>query len=256
MNDTIGDISSQLRGNAYNQNYGAMTGLTSQLAGLQGQYGLANQGLQGQYGLAGAGLAGQLGGQQASLSQQANLANQQADLARAGLGYQGQQIDLSAMGMTPNVLGNQCTAGGALQGLGGAQTAYDQAKINEEMQRYNFNQQAPWQNLNQYANIIQPGTGIGGTQTKDGEGSSALSNIGTAASTALTLAKLFAMSDRRLKTDIQPVGKLDNGLTVYKYRFKSGGPMQIGVMADEVEKVIPEAVGEIDGYKAVNYGML
>lgn len=63
-------------------------------------------------------------------------------------------------------------------------------------------------------------------------------------------------SDRRLKTDISRVGTTDNGLGVYVYRYISGGPMQMGVMADEVEQVMPEAVGEINGFKAVNYGML
>ena len=66
---------------------------------------------------------------------------------------------------------------------------------------------------------------------------------------------MMAMSDRRLKTDISRVGTLDNGLSVYAYRYKSGGPMQIGVMADEVEAVNPDAVREIGGYKAVNYDL-
>jgi hypothetical protein len=62
-------------------------------------------------------------------------------------------------------------------------------------------------------------------------------------------------SDRRLKTDIRPVGKLDNGLTVYAYRYKWGGPMQIGVMADEVEGLHPDAVHEVQGFKAVEYDL-
>lgn len=62
------------------------------------------------------------------------------------------------------------------------------------------------------------------------------------------------MSDRDTKTDIKKVGKLDNGLTVYSYRYKAGGPMQIGVMADEVEDVHPEAVHDVGGVDAVDYG--
>lgn len=60
-------------------------------------------------------------------------------------------------------------------------------------------------------------------------------------------------SDRRLKTDIHRVGKLDNGLPVYSYRYKSGGPIEIGVMAQDVERVNPAAVVEIGGFKAVDY---
>ena len=46
-------------------------------------------------------------------------------------------------------------------------------------------------------------------------------------------------SDRRLKSDIKPVGKLDNGLIVYSYRMRGGAPVQIGLMADEVEDTAP-----------------
>ncbi len=57
-------------------------------------------------------------------------------------------------------------------------------------------------------------------------------------------------SDRRLKYDIAPVGKLDNGMTVYLYTID--GVRQIGVMADECR---PEAIviDPATGYKRVNY---
>lgn len=71
--------------------------------------------------------------------------------------------------------------------------------------------------------------------------------IGSMASSAMML------SDIRAKTDISRVGTLDNGLPVYAYRYKSGGPMQIGLMAQDVERVNPAAVGEIAGVKHVNY---
>jgi hypothetical protein len=64
---------------------------------------------------------------------------------------------------------------------------------------------------------------------------------------------LFGTSDRRLKTDIKVIGRADNGLNIYQYRYVWGGPMQIGVMADEVEKIHPDAVAEHNGVKLVNY---
>jgi hypothetical protein len=64
-------------------------------------------------------------------------------------------------------------------------------------------------------------------------------------------------SDRRLKTDIKRVGQTDDGLPVYTFRYKSGGPVQMGVMAQDVAEVKPEAVGLLPGgYLAVDYGRL
>lgn len=65
--------------------------------------------------------------------------------------------------------------------------------------------------------------------------------------------KIIGLSDERQKTDIHRVGTLDNGLGVYSYRYSEGGPVQIGVMAQEVERVNSVAVTEIGGVKIVNY---
>ena len=59
-------------------------------------------------------------------------------------------------------------------------------------------------------------------------------------------------SDERLKDDIERVGKLDDGQPVYKYRYIGSPVWQIGVMAQDVEKVVPEAVNDVGGYKTVN----
>ncbi len=64
---------------------------------------------------------------------------------------------------------------------------------------------------------------------------------------------MMMKSDRRVKTDIKRVGELANGLAVYSFRYKDGGPFQIGLMADEVERIHPEAVAEINGVKHVRY---
>ena len=80
-----------------------------------------------------------------------------------------------------------------------------------------------------------------------------------AAGSLATAGLMFAFaSDRRLKTDIERVGFMDNGLPIYRFRYKSGGPFVFGVMADEVEKVKPEAVakGVFGGYDGVRYDLL
>jgi hypothetical protein len=69
---------------------------------------------------------------------------------------------------------------------------------------------------------------------------------------------LMYFSDRRLKTDIEKVGETDEGLGKYIYRYIWDRPdtKRLGVMADEVEKIYPHAVQELDGYKLVNYGLI
>lgn len=60
-------------------------------------------------------------------------------------------------------------------------------------------------------------------------------------------------SDRALKEVFGEVGRIANGLTLYLFRYLTGGPLHVGFMADEVEKVHPEAVIRVGPYKAVNY---
>lgn len=67
--------------------------------------------------------------------------------------------------------------------------------------------------------------------------------------------KAGMFSDARVKTDISRVGTLDNGLPVFAYRYIWGGPLHIGVMAQDVELSNPAAVFEVDGIKAVDYGL-
>jgi hypothetical protein len=71
-----------------------------------------------------------------------------------------------------------------------------------------------------------------------------------------TGAYIFMASDRRLKTNIQRVGTTDGGLPIYTYKYKGESMTQMGVMAQDVEKVNPEAVREFGGYKAVNYALV
>lgn len=78
--------------------------------------------------------------------------------------------------------------------------------------------------------------------------------VGGAASIASKVAPLMMLSDRRAKTDIRRVGKLDNGLPVYVFRYRGDDAPQIGLMAQEVELLHPDAVHEgSDGLLRVNY---
>tara|TARA_R100001594_G_scaffold20106_1_gene38945 strand:- start:5076 stop:5996 length:921 start_codon:yes stop_codon:yes gene_type:complete len=65
---------------------------------------------------------------------------------------------------------------------------------------------------------------------------------------------LALSSDIRVKENISQVGLLDNGLPVYLFNYKGNKTPQIGLMAQDVEKVNKDAVVEIDGIKRVYYG--
>jgi len=56
------------------------------------------------------------------------------------------------------------------------------------------------------------------------------------------------LSDKRTKTDIKPLGTLTDVLKIpaYEYRYKGEKKKRKGVMAQDVQKVLPEAVAEID----------
>lgn len=66
----------------------------------------------------------------------------------------------------------------------------------------------------------------------------------------LASAGVGMFSDRRLKTDIQRVGRTDAGTPIYTYRYAWGGPVQMGVMAQDV----PEArIMDPSGFWRVDY---
>jgi len=69
---------------------------------------------------------------------------------------------------------------------------------------------------------------------------------------------LIAASDVRLKRDIGLVGYLDNGLGLYRYRYLWSDTVYVGVIAQEVALVRPDAIvrSPLDDYLQVNYSRL
>ena len=64
-------------------------------------------------------------------------------------------------------------------------------------------------------------------------------------------------SDIRLKHDIVLLGRLDDGLGYYRFVYNGGHTAYVGVMAQEVRTVAPEAVMRgADGYMRVSYDLL
>lgn len=72
--------------------------------------------------------------------------------------------------------------------------------------------------------------------------------------TAGTAAAIIA-SDIRFKENIRRIGTLANGLATYAYNYIGSKAQQFGVMAQEVLRVIPQAVlRDADGFMYVDYG--
>jgi hypothetical protein len=64
----------------------------------------------------------------------------------------------------------------------------------------------------------------------------------------------WGRSDRRLKRNIQRIGTYECGAGKYRFTYVWGGPEHIGTMADEVEKIMPDAVKyDADGFAMVDY---
>jgi Chaperone of endosialidase len=63
---------------------------------------------------------------------------------------------------------------------------------------------------------------------------------------------IFTISDRRLKDDVEEIDELC-GLPVYEYSYVGTERRHRGFMAQDVERVVPEAVIEVCGRKMVNY---
>jgi len=176
----------------------------------------------------------------------------QGDTTGASAGYQNylQQAGYApAMReMTRGTIGTQ--AAGGLLNSGSTQRALQSrgAEINQGF--YN-------NYLQQLTGLSGLGLQAGGLVTNAGSRSTggSPSTLGSIASTVGGIASIF--SDRRLKHTIQKVGEFADGLGVYLFSYLGRSERHRGVMADEVERLRPWALGpQIAGYATVNYGAL
>lgn len=164
------------------------------------------------------------------------------------------QLDQSTMGDINAAYG----AAGQYQNQG-------QQQLNDLVNRWNFQEMQPWQKLGLYSQMVQGN--YGGTTTTNQTSpyysnplANAIGGIAGIAGIGSSLYNLWpaisAISDRRLKDDIERIGTHSNGLPIYSFRYKGDPVSRVGFMADEVEKVHPEAVMEGYGsYKMVNYAL-
>ena len=199
---------------------------------------------------------------------QLNAANQYANLGQnLAQGYNslgssqfGQQLAASNLGMN---VGQQDWANiDRLLGVGGMVEGQSQNVLNDYMNRFNYYQNRPEQQLNNYTAWLNgiPGSQFGTDKTSgSGPDAGAFGDITTAAQGIGAIMSLFC--DARLKRNVRRVGER-NGFGWYQWEWNDeaasmglSGDSE-GVIAQEVEMVRPDLVHMIGGYKAVNYGGL
>jgi len=165
---------------------------------------------------------------------------------------QGENRALQAAGMVPGINNAAYGAVNFLDTMGRGNQQQNQSEINAAVLQ---DQQAQTADLNAIQDYLALTSGVGGmfgvqsSRTSGGNGLLGALGFGMQAAPLL-------FSDKRLKENIKRVGKTDDGLNVYTYNYKGNPLRHMGVMAQEVEKVKPGAVGEIGGFKAVDYGAL
>jgi len=145
---------------------------------------------------------------------------------------------------------------------------------NQDINELLLKQQNPLQMYNQLnsgGNVTQPnftstpGANVGGTdiaqliqQMYGGQLNAYNASTGNANSNNAAMAQIIAaiICDRRLKKNVRMIGMHIVGVPLYEFEYL-WGERGVGVMADELEEVMPEAIIHLRcGYKAVNYARL
>lgn len=178
-------------------------------------------------------------------------------VAGAGGAEQGYNNYLQMAGFAPAMrqMAQATTGQGAASGLLRSGTTANRLQTRgAELNQNFFNNY-----LQQLAGLSGLGLQAGGLVANVGQRSTSTgggpSTAGAIASTIGGLASIF--SDRRLKRDIVKIGEEADGLGIYEFRYLTGIKRIVGVMADEVAKLRPHALGpKIEGYATVNYGAL
>jgi hypothetical protein len=165
-----------------------------------------------------------------------------------------QQQALGMLGQNYNAgMGAQANAAGLLPNYGASQYAGYTPLLGAAQ----LAGQLPYYGANSLGNI---GSLYGGYGTQAGTQPGGWMNGLLSAGASLGSAAIMA-SDRRLKTKITKIGEAKDGLGIYEWNWKAdpNGERVRGVIADEVEKLRPQAFvkGFVGGvYDGVNYAAL
>jgi hypothetical protein len=209
--------------------------------------GLAKTQFAGLYG----GPAGQNVGNTGFQEQLARTLGQTATNAYAGHYGQERQNQLNASNIGMN---SDLTRANALSQLGLQDLALQRMNATSPWENLAAYQQAVTGNYGQTSNYQAPWNDQLFNQVSGGL--QAYNNQGGFAQSFGNALPGMVMSDVRLKDNIERIGTHDTGIGIYKYTYKGSDEPQIGVLAQELEQVKPEAVSEISGFKAVDWKMI
>jgi hypothetical protein len=79
---------------------------------------------------------------------------------------------------------------------------------------------------------------------------------GSGTASQQNLSATLGLSDVRLKKDVHRLFTMKNNVPIYMFKYKWSDDINIGTMAQDIEGFMPEAIGEIGGYKTVNYDIV
>jgi hypothetical protein len=159
----------------------------------------------------------------------------------------------------PSIMAAPLSMYGAIGQVGDARQAMTQRAIDADIARYNYEQNAEQNALNNYMASITGNYGsVGSSSTETTRpGPSGLDTFGQILDVGSKAASLFKiLSDRSMKENIVPEGTKWKGLNVYSFNYIGDSRKRRGVMAQEVEVIRPDAISNIGGIKYVNYGVL
>lgn len=195
---------------------------------------------------------------------QQGASNVNVGTTNAGLNEQMLARALGGANATEGLQNQQIQVAGAQNTMGGQQTAQQQAQLNAQKNERLMALLYPMQLAQLMNQSIAAGTkGLPSntnavTTQPDNSGMGLLGALGGnflgGAGGEMLADGLMTLSDVRVKKDIAPIGKLNDGTNVYEFKYNGSDKPQIGVMAQEVERVNPAAVREIGGIKHVDYG--
>ena len=158
---------------------------------------------------------------------------------------QAQQRALQSGQLYPSMMTAPLGMAQAVGDVGQARRSMTQEGINRAMARDQYAKNAPQTQLANYMSMISGDYGGTQTQTAPSDYSAVIGALGSVASAFI--------SDERLKENIEKVGSY-KGLNVYEYNYLWSPTKWVGFIAQEVEKIIPEAVLNVNGFKVVDYG--